>query len=180
MICNLKPTEIQALVSALLVSIVLGSLYTFGAIAPYITSYLFYKNETQAPTNIELSLVFAFIIVMEDIGLPIEAFASRYLSNRIECLISVIGLSLSIFCASFMQTFIGIVIFMGVINGICIGFGYLPPIKNAYSHLPDRKGFCAGFCLSGFGIGTIIFNYMLVALINPDDVKVGDNKMFPK
>ena len=148
---TLKATEVGALAAALLVSIVLGSLYTFAAISPYISSYLYYHGSSAS--TIAFSLVFALIIVMEDIGLPIEAFTSRFVSNRIECLISVVGLSASIFTASFMDTFVGMIVFMGIVNGIFIGYGYLPPIKNAYQHIPHRKGLCAGVCLSGFGLG---------------------------
>ena len=62
LIMDFKWSEIGSLAAALLVTIVLGSLYTFAAISPYISSYLYYNGSSS--TSIAFSLVFALIIVM--------------------------------------------------------------------------------------------------------------------
>ena len=71
-----------------------------------------------------------------------------------------------------MKNFVGILIFYGCCYGVSIGIGYFPPIKNCYLHLPSRKGLCSGICLSGFGLGSAIFNYLIVYLINPDNLSI--------
>ena len=98
---------------------------------------------------------------MINFGMPIGSFASRYFSNRVLCIISIICLSAVVFITSFMTTFIGFTIFYGIMNGLSIGFGYISPLKNVYTHFPNRKGFGAGICMSGFGFGSVIFNYII-------------------
>jgi len=71
-----------------------------------------------------------------------------------------------------MKTFVGFVIFYGFSYGFSIGIGYFPPLKNCYLHLPHRKGLCAGICMSGFGLGSALFNYLIIGLVNPHDANV--------
>jgi hypothetical protein len=62
----------------------------------------------------------------------------------------------------------------------------MAPLKNCYDHLPNRKGIeiinsglCSGTCLMGFGLGAFFFNYILVAIVNPDNAKRDSNNLFP-
>lgn len=91
------------------------------------------------------------------------------ISNRKLCSAAVVGVAASVFISSFMESFIGYVFFYGITYGLSIGFGYFPPVKNAYLHLPNRKGLCSGVCMSGFGLGSAIFNYVILALVNPNN-----------
>ena len=103
-----------------------------------------------------------------------------HVSNRILCIGAIIGMSLSVLAASFMQTFAGFVIFYGICYGLSIGIGYFPPLKNCYLHLPRRKGLCAGICMSGFGLSSAIFNYIILELINPENIPLNQTtKKYP-
>lgn len=75
-----------------------------------------------------------------------------------------------VYVASYLDSFVEFVLFYGVLYGFSIGIGYYPPLKNCYLHLPNNKGFCAGVCMSGFGLGSALFNYVIVKLVNPNDV----------
>lgn len=172
-------SQIASLISGVLVLIVLGSLYTFGAITPYISSYLYYHGNDIS--TLQMSITFTLAVIMLNFGMPLASYASRYLSNKIICLISVFCLSGVVLITSFVQSFALYIVFYGIFNGLSIGFGYIAPVKNAYTHFPDRKGFAAGVCMSGFGFGSVIFNYIIVELINPDNVKVDpDTHHFPE
>lgn len=163
-------SQVNSLVGGISVLIVLGSLYTFGAIIPYISSYLYYKGEDVS--SLQLSIVFTLAIIMINFGMPIGSYASQYLSNRVLSIISIISLSAVVFITSYLTTFIMFTLIYGILNGLSIGFGYMSPLKNAYTHFPNRKGFCAGVCMSGFGFGSVIFNYVITELINPDNVQI--------
>ena len=176
---TIKSSQLVALISGTAVLLVLGSLYTFGAIIPYISSYLYYQGHDVS--SLQLSIVFTLAIIMINFGMPLGSIMSKYWSSRIICLVSVTCLSIVVFITSFLTSFIPFVIFYGIMNGLSIGFGYISPIKNAYTHFPNRKGFCAGICMSGFGFGSVIFNYVIIELINPDNVKVDhDTHRFPE
>lgn len=176
---KIRRDEFLALASGLLVEIVLGSLYTFGAITPYIYSYLYYCGGEVS--LVALSILFTTAIIMMNVGMVFSTWLSKWITNQITCGISVILVGGSVFIASYMKSFAGFVIFYGIVYGLSIGIGYLPPVKNAYLHLPHRKGLCAGICMTGFGLGSVIFNQIIVMLINPNDVKADSTtKHFPE
>jgi MFS family permease len=167
---GINTEAIIALASGTLTLIVLGTIYTFGALTPYISSYLYYQNDPT--TSAALSLLITITFVTVNLGVALSTIFFSNISNRIQCIIAVIGVSGSVFAASFMTNFVGILIFYGCCYGVCIGMGYFPPVKNCYLHLPSRKGLCSGICMCGFGLGSAIFNYIIVYLVNPDDVSV--------
>ena len=61
-------------------------------------------------------------------------------NNRITCMISIIGVALSVFVISFSQSFFLYILIYGICFGVAIGFGYVAPLKNCYEHIPDKKG----------------------------------------
>lgn len=159
-----------ALVSAFVTEIVFGSIYTFGALIPYISSYLYYEGNPTSSTS--LSILFTMTIIMINVGVGISSTFLHHVSNRLLCAGSIIGLSIAVFLVSFMNNFLGFVAFYGVLYGLSIGIGYYPPVKNTYLHLPDKKGLCAGICYSGFGLGSVIFNYIILEIINPQNIDI--------
>lgn len=116
---------------------------------------------------------------MVNVGQITTIFLDKYIGNRGLCALAVTMVAGSVFICSFMNSLSGFAAFYGVLYGLSIGLGYLAPVKNAYLHLPNRKGLCAGICMSGFGIGSMIFNQILVQLINPHDQKADSDKIFP-
>lgn len=152
----IQTSPIVAITSGTVVLLVLGSIYTFGALTPYIASYLYYYGDPTSTTA--LSILFTAALIFTNLGQIASSALSAKLSNRALCFIAIFCISGSIFIVSFLKTFISYVIFYGMIYGFSIGIGYLPPVKNAYLHLPNRKGLVAGICMSGFGLSSVIFN----------------------
>lgn len=168
----------MAVGGGVLTLIVLGSIYTFGALTPYISSYLYYQGDETS--NTAMAILFTLTMIMISIGVTISNMALYKTPNRIICIIAVVGLSASVFISSFMKTFAGYVSFYGLIYGFFIGIGYYPPVKNAYLHLPNRKGLCSGICMAGFGFGSAIFNTVIMELVNPHDINVDEKtKKYP-
>lgn len=61
-------------------------------------------------------------------------------SNFLTSIISIIGISSSVFVISFSKSFALFFLFYGIVFGLFIGFGYVAPVKNCYEHIPDKKG----------------------------------------
>lgn len=160
-----------------IVLIVLGSLYTFGSLTPYIYSYLYYQGSEVS--LVALSILFTIAIIMVNVGMSLGNLLSSRLTNQVICAIAVACVATSVFISSFMTSFVGFILFYGILYGLSIGIGYLAPVKNAYLHLPARKGLCAGICMSGFGFGSVIFNQVILHLVNPHDMKADSNNRFP-
>jgi OFA family oxalate/formate antiporter-like MFS transporter len=169
---------VLALASGTIVLIVFGSIYTFGTLIPYISAYLYYNGDPT--TSTALSLLFTLMVLTLNIGVAVERAVCKWLSNRVLCIIAVFGLCGSILLASIMTTFAGFLCFYGLLYGFFIGFGYFPPLKNAFLHLPARKGLCSGICMTGFGLGSGIFNFLIIGLVNPNNTALDPTtKMYP-
>jgi len=54
-------------------------------------------------------------------------------------------------------SFVGLLIFIGLIGGAGIGLGYVCPIAACVKWFPDLKGFVTGLAVAGFGAGAFIF-----------------------
>ena len=121
------------------------------------------------------SLLIISYFVM-NVGMPVGNIPLLQFSNRITTLISIIGIAGSYVLLSFGKAFWVYVLLYGVVFGMFLGYGYLNPIKNAVEHIPTKKGktslkagLCSGICIFGFGISSVVFNLLLLKLINPDN-----------
>ncbi len=85
------------------------------------------------------SLLLISILIL-NVGMPLCNIRMLQYSDRITTLISILGICTSILLVSFGNTFIFYLFVYGIVFGIFIGFGYLAPIKNCYSHIPHLKG----------------------------------------
>lgn len=127
---GIQSNPIMAATAGTLVMLVLGSIYTFGALTPYISSYLFYHGDPTSATA--LSILFTAALVFTNIGQVLSSFLSAKLSNQTLVIISILMISASVFSVSFATTFVGYVLLYGIIFGMAIGIGYVAPIKNCY------------------------------------------------
>lgn len=58
----------MSLVSGVIVMLVVGSLYTFGTLVVYVSSYLRINGQPEV-TTVKLGLIFPFFLVMMNVGL---------------------------------------------------------------------------------------------------------------
>lgn len=166
----LSRSQIQALAAGFICMLIYGSAYTYGTLIPYVTSYLYYSGDKEITTNKMASLLLISIIIL-NFGMPLCNIPKLQFSNRITTFISIIGVCGSILIISFGTQFWQYLLIYGIVFGIFIGFGYLAPIKNCYEHIPQLKGLCSGVCILGYGISSLLFNFILLKLINPHNEK---------
>jgi OFA family oxalate/formate antiporter-like MFS transporter len=162
---SVKAEAVVAVSAGFLTMLVFGSIYTFGALTPYISSYLYYHED--ATTSTALSILFTSTLFLINVGTFISTMFLSHVSNRLLSILAVVAMSSSVFISSFMTKFVGYIFFYGLTYGFSIGVGYFPPVKNAYLHLPTKKGICSGIIMSGFGLGSALFNIIILELINP-------------
>lgn len=136
-------------------------------ILPLLFRYLqLYPGENDISIS-SMAILLPVSMVILNIGMPISNLKVFVFDHRITALITVCGISMTIFFLSFCNRFIFYILIYGFLFGLFIGYGYLAPIKNCYEHIPTRKGLCSGVCIFGFGISALLFNFLLLKLINP-------------
>ncbi|GKT16157.1 Major facilitator superfamily like protein [Aduncisulcus paluster] len=62
----------------------------------------------------------------------------------------------------------------GVVGGIGLGFGYVSPVSTLVKWFPDRRGFATGIAVCGFGGGSLIMTYLVMAL---QEIKVDGEEL---
>jgi OFA family oxalate/formate antiporter-like MFS transporter len=153
-------------IGGILIQLALGAIYAWSAFtgplqgsASAPSQFNFTKTETQAIFSVGL-LVFAIFTIIGG-RLQIKHGPMKV------ALIGGILLGLGYILASFIgSSFIGKLIFIGVISGAGIGLAYVVPIATGVKWFPDKKGLVSGLAVAGFGFGAFIW----ILLANPPSV----------
>ncbi len=153
-------------IGGILIQLALGAIYAWSAFtgplqgsitAP--SEFGFTKTETQLIFSVGL-LVFALFTII----------GGRLQGKLGPMKVALTGgalLGLGYILASFMgASFIGKLIFLGIVAGAGIGLAYVVPIATAVKWFPDKKGLVSGLAVAGFGFGAFIW----ILIANPPSV----------
>ena len=144
-------------VAAILIQLCLGSLYAWSVFTPALTlpvaaggAFGFSTTQTQIIFGICVA-VFAVVMI----------FAGKWQAKsgpRIVALTGGLVLGAGYILAGlFGKSFIGQVVFIGVIGGTGIGLAYVCPVAVGMKWFPDKKGLITGLAVAGFGFGAVIW-----------------------
>jgi len=156
-------------IGAVLIQLALGTIYSWGVLTPYFTSYLQYFNADIRYEHTQYIFavgLFAFAVTM--------IFSGKLQQKYGPMLIGLVGavlMSLGVLLTIFMNSFVGAFFSYGILFGVGIGFGYVCPIACAAKWFPDKKGLINGIAVAGFGAGAFIFNLIIKAFINPSKLQ---------
>ncbi len=154
-------------IGGILIQLALGAIYAWSAFTgplqgsppSVLSEFAFTKTETQAIFSVGL-LVFAIFTII----------GGRLQIKHGPMKVALIGgtlLGLGYILASFIgSSFIGKLIFIGVISGAGIGLAYVVPIATGVKWFPDKKGLVSGLAVAGFGFGAFIW----ILLANPPSI----------
>ena len=162
-------------VGGILIQLALGAIYAWSAFttplqgsATLPSEFSFTKTETQAIFSVGL-LVFAIFTIIGG-RLQIKHGPMKV------ALIGGILLGLGYVLASFIgASFIGKLVFIGIVAGAGIGLAYVVPIATGVKWFPDKKGLVSGLAVAGFGFGAFIW----ILLANPPSI-LGFNGLISK
>ena len=160
-----------------MVHFTLGTIYTFGNMAPYIVSYIHNQSQPADLTNPTSSWIFACALI----GQGGAMFAGGWLVNKIGPRFTTLlggwimstGVALSYF--SIKVSFWLLLLTYGIMFGIGVGVAYIGPLTAAMKWMPKWKGLANGVVVAGFGLGALGFNAVQTFYINPEN-EVVDKK----
>jgi OFA family oxalate/formate antiporter-like MFS transporter len=150
-------------VGGILIQLALGAIYAWSAFtgplqgtttAP--SEFSFSKTETQLIFSVGL-LFFAIFTI---IGGRLQGKLGPMKVALIGGTLLGLGYILSSFTGA---SFIGKLIFIGIVAGAGIGLAYVVPIATAVKWFPDKKGLVSGLAVAGFGFGAFIW----ILIANP-------------
>jgi OFA family oxalate/formate antiporter-like MFS transporter len=139
-----------ALVGGGLVNVALGTYYAWSVFVPALEKD-FGWNRAQTswvPTIDMLTLSLSFLTA---------GFLQQRIGPRAVATIGGLVYSLGLFLASFIHTLPMLYLTWGLMVGIGLGFGYLPPITVGSKWFPDHRGLVNGLAIGIFAAGSGIF-----------------------
>ena len=102
-------------------------------------------------------------------GMPFGVRLSERFGARPVCLATMAVIVVSVFVSGFMDSFGGLIFFYGILFGFASGIIYMIPVTCSWRYFPHWKGATCGIIIGCFGFGTLIFNYVALAIVNPDN-----------
>lgn len=147
------------------IHLIIGSLYQWGIINIYITSY--YRT---IDSNVTLeSNAIAFPVMMLCIGLTMRLglFLAQCTHPLILMAFVVIAQALFIFVSSYATAIGTFIVLYGVMFGLCSGLNFMVPLVECNKYFPGRKMYVNGVVLTGTGLGSVVFGLFSYNFLNP-------------
>jgi OFA family oxalate/formate antiporter-like MFS transporter len=137
------------LFSAVTMQFFLGANYAWSIFAQELKiHYGFSMTQCQAVfSTLQLTFTIVFLIG----GRLLDRYGPRIIGS-IGGIIFGIGYFLA---GVFNITFASLIVFIGVMGGLGMGFAYLCPISTAQKWFPDKKPLVSGIAVAGFGFGPL-------------------------
>ncbi|KAH9498550.1 hypothetical protein Btru_007039 [Bulinus truncatus] len=160
-------------VGGMLIHLSLGTLYTFGNLNPYITSFMRSYGSASSLTYTECTWVFALAAMGQGASMALGGLIEKRIGPKLTALLGGWCMSLGVMLTYFAikQSFALTIITYGAVFGFGIGIVYAIPLACSMRWFPERKGLVNGVVVAGFGGGAFIFNQVQTGFINPDNLK---------
>jgi OFA family oxalate/formate antiporter-like MFS transporter len=157
------PQRWRVVVGALLVQVILGTVYAFSV---FVTPLQREFGWDRATTQWAFSLALAtFAAVMIPAGRLQDRIGPRKVASLGGLLLGA-SFVLGAFLVSGDRPW-ALYLTYGILGGAGIGFAYVCPIASAVKWFPDRKGLITGVAVAGFGGGALFFAGPASALLLP-------------
>jgi len=159
----------RVVLGAACIHIVLGTFYMWGTISVYVASYL--RNYDDSVTVEKMKGVFPYMMIAINAFLSFGVKLANKIGFKLTSLIFMVWYAACIFLCSFIKSFILFVIVYAAVMGVAGGILYMVPVVCGWKYFPQRKGLVSGIIVGGYGLGTFIFNFIALAIVNPNNEK---------
>lgn len=139
------------ILGAILIQLALGAIYAWSVFTPSLKGAGWSSEETQWVFALGLA---SFALFMVFAGKKLNSWGPRTLSWIGGIILGLGYLLAGIFGGT---SFIALLILIGLIGGMGIGFAYVVPIAVGMRWFPDKKGMITGLAVAGFGFGAMLW-----------------------
>lgn len=175
----MRRAAIACLFGGFVMHLTLGGIYTFGNLTTYVTSFLHERvDSTVAYTGTMWAA--ALMNVGQGLAMPLGGVVHERFGARIACFLgcSVLTASMALSSLAVQSGLTAICLVYGLTGGIGVGLAYVVPLSCAMKWFPDNRGLANGVIVAGFGLGSLIFNWIQTGYLNPDNLHVGSDNYF--
>ncbi|CAM9728255.1 unnamed protein product [Phaeothamnion confervicola] len=163
----LRPAAWQCLTGGVILHLCLGTLYLWGNVSVYVTSYLRLYNPDI--TEGETLYILAGAMLGQACVMTAGGLLQHVLGIRLTALAGGWLLAGGVLLSSMATTLAQFVVTYGVMFGVGIGLAYSCPLVCGFMWMPKRRGFVSGVIVAGFGGGAFVFNALASVYVNPEN-----------
>lgn len=139
---------------AVLLQMCIGAIYTWSLFnQPLMDKFGWRKSEVVITYSIAV-FIFAFSTIFS--GRLQDKIGPRKVAT-IGAILYGSGLMLASTANSLTQLYV----YYGVIAGAGVGFAYVCPLSTCVRWFPEKKGFITGIAVGAFGLGSLVFKYVI-------------------
>jgi len=180
----LKFRSIAAVFGGFLLQFTMGAFYSFGNMAPYMTSYMRqYSPSSRNITSTDFVVVQSAWGMTQGVVMPLSGFLINAIGEKRSMVLGSIIFSSG--CALTYFTINKELWMVAATYGFVSAFGQnialIPTLTTGMKWFPNSKGTVMGFVVGGFGGGAFVFNQIQTQILNPDNIDVsrtGEDKGF--
>ena len=170
---------VVAVTAGFLLHLSLGSMYTFGNLTTYMTSYLHVRLGLDVDYG-NTNWVGTIQSVTEGPGVLLGSICFRRFGPRPTILVGSVlctgGMALT--CLGVQTSLAVTMLTYGMMGGFGIGLAYTSPMLTGYEWFPRNRGVVSGIVVGGYGLGSIILTSVQTSYLNPDNVSPEDDGFF--
>ena len=163
---------LAAVLGGFLLQFTMGSFYSFGNISTYMTSYMRQHSESPDVTNTEFVVVQSTWGMTQGVVMPLSGFLVNIIGQKASMVSGSILFSGG--CALTYFTIKGklwmVAATYGFVSALGQNIALIPTLTTGMKWFPHRKGLAMGCVVGGFGGGSLVFNFIITAIINPDNI----------
>jgi len=136
---------------AILIQLALGAIYAWSVFTPSLKNEGWSSENTQWVFAVGLA---SFAIFMVFAGKKLKTWGPRALTWTGGIILGAGYLFAGLVGAN---NFIALLLLIGLVGGMGIGFAYVVPIAVGMRWFPDKKGMITGLAVAGFGFGAMLW-----------------------
>jgi hypothetical protein len=156
----------------MLIHLVIGSLYQWGIINIYITSY--YRTLDPEVTLEKNAIAFPIMMICYGFTMRLGLLLAEFLHPIFTMGAVVLMQAVVIFSSSYLTNMGGFIVVYGVIFGLLSGFNFMVPIVECNKYFPGKRMYVNGLILTGTGLGSVVFGEFSYNYLNP--YKISPNR----
>mmetsp|Transcript_18491 Transcript_18491/g.25712 ORF Transcript_18491/g.25712 Transcript_18491/m.25712 type:complete len:477 (-) Transcript_18491:544-1974(-) len=145
----------------------LGTMYCWGSLTPYITSYL--RKFDPSVQYKDTIIVFMLTPAAQALAMPVGGMIEKKVGPCYTALLGSSVMCVGVILSAWATTTFQLLILYCLVFGLGMGTAYMAPIVCGMKWMPKRKGIVSGIVVAGFGLGGAFFNVLGAYICNPEN-----------
>ncbi|CEM02339.1 unnamed protein product [Vitrella brassicaformis CCMP3155] len=162
---------VAVLAGGLIFNLTMGSMYTFGNLNLYITSYMRHKSHIPIRYK-DTAWITTSAVIGGGLMIPFGGKLEQTIGPRWGALLGGFLMSSGVLLSAWtVRSYPLFLLTYGIQFGLANGIAFPCPLACAFRWMPKRRGLASGVILSGVGLSALVLGPIQTWYVNPDNVR---------